>query len=59
MSTAAAIARTDPAEDLPRGCTFLAPDWRILARHWHPVALSREVDAVGGRYKLLDQPNAC
>lgn len=42
---------------LPRGCTFLEEDWRILARHWYPVALLRDLDDSGllGA-KLLDQP---
>ncbi|BCP51547.1 (2Fe-2S)-binding protein [Kaistia sp. 32K] len=33
--------RTD---DLPRHCTFEPADWRILARHWYPVAELREVE---------------
>ena len=37
-----------PAADaLPRECTFAAADWEILARHWYPVARSRDVVAPG------------
>jgi phenylpropionate dioxygenase-like ring-hydroxylating dioxygenase large terminal subunit len=43
--------------DLPRNCTFDAPDWRILARHWYPVALSRDLETSGlVSAKLLDEP---
>lgn len=31
----------------PRNCTFEPSDWRILARHWYPVALVRDVEAKG------------
>jgi len=31
------------ARGLPRDCTFDADDWPKLARHWYPIALSREV----------------
>lgn len=43
--------------DLPRHCSFDPDDWRILARHWYPVALIRDLDEkglVGAR--LLDEP---
>ncbi|QIS18309.1 aromatic ring-hydroxylating oxygenase subunit alpha [Nocardia terpenica] len=40
----------------PHGCTFDPGDWQILARHWYPVALTRDIgtDPVGAQ--LLDQP---
>jgi phenylpropionate dioxygenase-like ring-hydroxylating dioxygenase large terminal subunit len=41
---------------LPRNCTFDAEDWLILARHWHPVALVREVGETPVGTRLLDQP---
>jgi vanillate O-demethylase monooxygenase subunit len=44
------------APALPRNCTFDAGDWAILARHWYPVALSREVGDKPVGTKLLDQP---
>lgn len=36
-----------PNADLPRGCTFEAADWRILAKHWYPVAEIRQVEDKG------------
>jgi vanillate O-demethylase monooxygenase subunit len=53
MATAP-LAPLEPA--LPHGCTFAAADWAILARHWYPVALAREVSATPLKAKLLDQP---
>lgn len=44
---------TPPAP--PRGCTFEPDDWAILARHWYPVALSREVGEAPLGTRLLDQ----
>jgi phenylpropionate dioxygenase-like ring-hydroxylating dioxygenase large terminal subunit len=46
-----------PAElTLPRECTFDPDDWRIIARHWYPIALAREVGEAPLGVKLLDQP---
>ena len=46
-----------PAElPLPRECTFDPDDWRIIARHWYPIALAREVGEAPLGVKLLDQP---
>src|SRR5262245_20030834 len=57
MSTSIRDALADDGSDLPRNCTFLAPDWRILAKHWYPVALAREFEASGlVAAKLLDEP---
>ena len=42
-------------DDLPRGCTFDAADWRILAAHYYPIALVRDVDAGPVSAKLLDE----
>ncbi len=55
MATISALSPR-PDETLPRNCTFDAPDWAILARHWYPVALSREVTGKPIGTKLLDQP---
>jgi phenylpropionate dioxygenase-like ring-hydroxylating dioxygenase large terminal subunit len=41
--------------DLPRGCTFAAADWAILARHWYPIALEREIEDGPVAAKLLDE----
>ena len=41
--------------DLPRGCTFDAADWHILAAHYYPVALVRDVQAGPVSAKLLDE----
>ncbi|CAO5187633.1 Vanillate O-demethylase oxygenase subunit [Frankia sp. AiPs1] len=40
---------------LPADCTFDPDDWTILARHWFPVALSREVQAQPVAMSLLDE----
>jgi phenylpropionate dioxygenase-like ring-hydroxylating dioxygenase large terminal subunit len=42
--------------DLPRNCTFDAEDWAILARHWYPIALAREVGVKPVSTMLLDEP---
>ena len=44
-----------PRPALPRGCTFDADDWAILARHWYPVALSSEVGDAPTAVRLLDE----
>ncbi|GAA2682268.1 aromatic ring-hydroxylating dioxygenase subunit alpha [Streptomyces lunalinharesii] len=49
MTTAASL----PA--LPRECTFDPEDWAILARHWYPIALSREVGDRPVAVRLLDE----
>lgn len=41
--------------DLPRACTFDADDWAILARHWYPVALARDVTEAPRSARLLDE----
>jgi vanillate O-demethylase monooxygenase subunit len=42
--------------DLPRNCTFDGKDWSILARHWYPIALTRELGTKPISTKLLDEP---
>lgn len=57
MATALAApiqAGTEPT--LPRNCTFEPEDWAILARHWYPVALARDVGIAPIGTKLLDEP---
>ncbi len=44
-----------PADSLPRGCTFDAADWHILAGHCYPIALVRDVEAGPVSAKLLDE----
>jgi phenylpropionate dioxygenase-like ring-hydroxylating dioxygenase large terminal subunit len=39
----------------PEGCTFAAADWKILAAHWYPVALSSEVGVGPHAAMLLDE----
>ncbi len=41
---------------LPRNCTFEPDDWAILAKHWYPVAMARELGSAPVGTKLLDQP---
>jgi vanillate O-demethylase monooxygenase subunit len=45
----------DVNEDLPRNCTFEPKDWRILARHWYPIALCREMGQTPVSATLLDE----
>ncbi|OHV36032.1 MULTISPECIES: aromatic ring-hydroxylating oxygenase subunit alpha [Pseudofrankia] len=40
---------------LPTDCSFDPDDWAILARHWYPVALSREVRDQPVAARLLDE----
>ncbi|MBB2201390.1 aromatic ring-hydroxylating oxygenase subunit alpha [Gluconacetobacter tumulisoli] len=46
----------DRPAGLPRNCTFEPADWHILARHWYPVALAREVGSKPLGAVLLDEP---
>ncbi len=57
MSTVAvAMPRSGYSAGLPRGCTFEPADWNILAKHWYPVALIRDVEAKGlAGATLLDE----
>jgi phenylpropionate dioxygenase-like ring-hydroxylating dioxygenase large terminal subunit len=55
MATAPAIDFPTTG-DLPRNCTFEPTDWQILARHWYPVALAREVGEQPLKVMLLDEP---
>lgn len=41
---------------LPLNCTFEEHDWRLLARHWYPVAAYAEVGAAPVKATLLDEP---
>lgn len=50
----AAPLSIDP--NLPGGCTFEAEDWAILAQHWYPVAIARDIGAKPLAAKLLDEP---
>ncbi|GAA4385799.1 aromatic ring-hydroxylating dioxygenase subunit alpha [Tsukamurella soli] len=40
----------------PRECTFHTDDWRILARHWYPVALAGDIGEAPVHVRLLDAP---
>jgi vanillate O-demethylase monooxygenase subunit len=39
---------------MPRDRSFNASDWKILARHWFPIAAAASVDAAPARATLLD-----
>ncbi|WP_455917717.1 aromatic ring-hydroxylating dioxygenase subunit alpha [Pseudomonas cerasi] len=41
---------------LPLNCTFVESDWRILASHWYPIALSSSVGQEPVKAMLLDEP---
>ncbi len=56
MATAPAPYQSDIDPDLPRNCTFEADDWAILARHWYPVVLVRDLGEKPIGTKLLDEP---
>lgn len=43
------------AVEPPPSCTFEAPDWQILARHWYPIALASEVGPAPVAATLLDE----
>jgi phenylpropionate dioxygenase-like ring-hydroxylating dioxygenase large terminal subunit len=43
-----------PEGFLPRGCTFTEQDWRILSRHWFPVARVDDVITQPMSVVLLD-----
>jgi vanillate O-demethylase monooxygenase subunit len=45
-----------PPLDTPPNCTFDPDDWSKLARHWYPIALSREVADGPVAAVLLDAP---
>ena len=56
MDTASPQAAVTPFDgDLPRGCTFDAADWHILASHYYPVANIRDLEAGPISAKLLDE----
>ena len=54
--TTLSVSAPQTAPVLPRECTFDAADWAILAQHWYPVALSREVTGAPLAVRLLDEP---
>lgn len=41
---------------VPPNCTFDENDWRLLARHWYPVAAAAEVEQAPVKAMLLDEP---
>jgi hypothetical protein len=49
------IQSASATTDLPLKCTFDADDWVKLARHWYPIALSRDVADGPMAAKLLDE----
>lgn len=56
MATAPLLHPASDVPDLPRNCTFDPQDWAILARHWYPIALVRDIGAAPIATKLLDEP---
>lgn len=55
MATLSILQPASTPVDLPLNCTFDADDWMKLARHWYPIALSREIVTGPVAVKLLDQ----
>lgn len=47
-----ALRKKPPA--LPPHCTFDEADWRLLAQHWYPVALSEDIGEAPSKATLLD-----
>jgi vanillate O-demethylase monooxygenase subunit len=43
-----------PDDFLPRDCTYLAEDWRILSKHWYPIACAADIGAKPTKLVLLD-----
>jgi len=54
IATLPVIQPVPAAVDLPLNCTFDADDWMKLARHWYPIAQSREIVDGPVAVKLLD-----
>lgn len=42
--------------NMPTNATFEENDWRLLAKHWYPIALSTEISAAPYKAMLLDEP---
>lgn len=53
---ASQVARPLPPGFLPRGCTFGAEDWAILARQWFPIARVVDLAEKPMAVTLLDLP---
>lgn len=43
-----------PTPVMPRNCSFSASDWKILARHWFPIAAATSVGSAPAPVTLLD-----
>lgn len=56
MATSSVSLLAPPEPELPRNCTFDGGDWAILAQHWYPIALARDVGDKPLSTKLLDEP---
>lgn len=41
---------------VPANCTFEESDWRLLARHWYPVAAAADIAQAPVKATLLDEP---
>lgn len=46
----------DTSLALPLHCTFEENDWKILARHWYPVATAADIVEAPLKATLLDEP---
>lgn len=59
MSTATATAPLIDLRDhrtaLPPHCSFDEADWRLLAKHWYPIALSEAISQAPAKARLLDE----
>lgn len=50
------IFMTEPkTRSLPRHCSYSEEEWRVLARHWFPIAYSEEIAAQPVARILLDE----
>jgi hypothetical protein len=49
------IASFNPI-DLPVHMTFSEHDWQLLAQHWYPIALARDISEQPTPAMLLDMP---
>lgn len=55
LPASALVAASPRMGQLPRDCTFTAPDWAALAPFWYPVAFSHEVTTKPYAARLLDE----
>lgn len=56
MESIVSIASIDNTLQVPPRCTFDVEDWKLMARHWYPIALASSVSEQPTSAMLLDEP---